>query len=96
MYKMKRYPVAVLRDRLSEALDAAYQGVPVVIERKGVQYRLTRAAAAQKRSRPGPAMFEILDPAVLSGQWTWEWAPEGMTFVGAAPKPAPKPTKTRK
>jgi antitoxin (DNA-binding transcriptional repressor) of toxin-antitoxin stability system len=81
MYGMKRYPVAVLRARLAEALDAAYAGVPVVIERKGVRYRLTRESAARKAKAVRSPLFEILDPAVMAGNWTWDWSPDGMTFV---------------
>jgi len=84
---MKRYPVAVLRERLAEALDAAYAGVPVVIERKGVRYRLTREAAPKKSRAVRSPLFEIVDPAVMAGDWTWDWSPEGVTFV---------PGKTRK
>ena len=81
MYSMKRYPVAVLRERLAEALDAAYQGVPVVIERKGVRYRLTREPAVKKAKSVRTPLFEIVDPAVMAGEWTWDWSPAGMTFV---------------
>ncbi len=93
---MKRYPVAVLRERLSEALDAAYQGVPVLIERKGVQYRLTRAGTATKKKRTTKRapLVEILDPAVLAGEWTWDWTPDGMTF--AARTPAARRTTKKK
>lgn len=82
MYVMKRYPVAVLRERLAEALDAAYHGVPVVIERKGVRYRLTREASSKKAKSVRTPLFEIVDPAVMAGDWTWDWSPDGgMTFV---------------
>ena len=82
MYIMKRYPVAVLRERLAEALDAAYAGTPVVIERKGVRYRLTREPAARKAKPVRTPLFEVVDPAVMAGNWTWDWSPEGgMTFV---------------
>lgn len=79
--RMKRYPVAVLRERLAEALDAAYHGVPVVIERKGVRYRLTREPAKKTKSARRP-LFEVVDPAVIAGDWTWNWSPDaGMKFV---------------
>lgn len=83
---MKRYPVAVLRERLAEALDAAYQGVPVVIERKGVRYRLTREPAAKKPAAARKPIFEIVDPAVMAGEWTWDWSPTRMAFKARAPK----------
>ncbi len=78
---MKKYPVAVLRERLAEALDAAYGGEPVVIERKGVRYRLTRESAPRKSKSVRSPLFEIVDPAVMAGDWTWDWSLEGMTFV---------------
>jgi hypothetical protein len=84
---MKRYPVAVLRERLAEALDAAYHGVPVVIERKGVRYRLTREPAPKKTKPARQPLFELVDPAVMAGDWTWDWSPDaGMTFVPGKPK----------
>jgi hypothetical protein len=86
MYKVKRYPVAVLRERLAEALDAAYQGVPVVIERKGVRYRLTRERVSRKAAAPRKPLFEIVDPAVMAGAWTWDWSPAGLTFKTRTPK----------
>lgn len=86
MYTVKRYPVAVLRERLAEALDAAYLGVPVVIERKGVRYRLTRETTARKARSVRTPMFEIVDPAVMAGEWTWDWSPAGMTFKARRPK----------
>ena len=81
MYVMKRYPVAVLRERLAEALDAAYHGVPVVIERKGVRYRLTRETVAARTKSARAPLFEIVDPAVMGGDWAWDWSPSGMAFV---------------
>ncbi len=81
---MKKYPAAVLRERLSEALDAAYQGVPVLIERKGVQYRLTREGSPKKRTSARKPLVDVVDPAVLTGEWTWEWTPDGLTFAGRA------------
>ena len=76
---MKRYTVSVVRERLSEALDEADRGVPVIIERKGVRYRLSvdKPGNARKQRRP---RIEILDPAVEQGQWTWDWTPRGLKF----------------
>jgi antitoxin (DNA-binding transcriptional repressor) of toxin-antitoxin stability system len=76
---MKRYTVSLVRERLSEALDEAEKGVPVIIERKGVRYRLTvdKPARARKTRRPN---IEVLDPAVAEGQWTWDWTPKGLRF----------------
>jgi len=78
---MKRYTVAVVRERLSEALDEAEKGVPVFIERKGVRYRLAvekpRGARTARRAR-----IEILDPVVSTGEWTWDWTSKGLTLRG--------------
>lgn len=79
MYSMKRYTVAEVRQRLSEALDEAEAGRDVIIERRGVRYRLVRAperAASPSRSK----LIDILDPAVAAGQWTWEDTAEGIAF----------------
>lgn len=77
---MKKYGVGVARERLAEALDYAEQGVPVVIERRGVRYRLTverRAKTTRARTKP---YLEILDPAVERGEWTWDWTPGRLAF----------------
>src|SRR5687767_11076565 len=78
---MKRYTVSLVRERLSEALDEAEKGVPVIIERKGVRYRLAvdKPASGRKTRQP---RIEILDPAVAEGQWTWDVASAGLKFRG--------------
>jgi hypothetical protein len=80
---MKRYTVSLVRERLSEALDEADKGVPVIIERKGVRYRLAldKPASARKAKARRPHI-EILDAAVADGQWTWDWTPDGLKFQG--------------
>jgi hypothetical protein len=78
---MKRYTVSQVRERLSEALDEAQKGVPVIIERKGVRYRLTVDKRTSTRKARQPHI-EILDPAVANGQWTWDWTPSGLKFRG--------------
>ena len=84
---MKRYPVAIVRERLAEALDAAHDGVPVVIVRRGVHYRLTRETQAPTKRQPRrQPLFSDVDPAILAGDWSWKWSPEGMTFVAARKK----------
>lgn len=76
---MKTYKVAVARERLAEALDEAARGVPVFIERKGVRYRISVEKPARARSGRQPKI-QILDPAVTTGQWTWEAEPDGLVF----------------
>lgn len=81
MYSMnKRYTVAHVRERLSEALDEAEKGVPVFIERRGVQYQLSLADSGRKRSKRRTSKIEVLDRAVADGQWTWTSSASGARF----------------
>lgn len=78
---MKRYTVSIARERLAEALDEAQRGVPVIIERKGVRYRLTvERALPQRRARK--SHIETLDSRVADGEWSWNWTPRGLKFRG--------------
>ena len=77
---MKRYTVATVRERLAEALDEADKGVPVIIERRGVRYRLSVEQSRRSRKAGRKPAIEILDPAVAEGQWTWDWSPAGLKF----------------
>jgi hypothetical protein len=79
MYVVKRYTVAVVRERLAEALDEAERGEPVIIERKGVPYRLSLDRPTRRRTLRR-SRIDVIDPAVLDGQWTWGWTPRGLTF----------------
>jgi prevent-host-death family protein len=84
---MRRTTAAQARQHFSELLDAAERGEQVVIERRGVRFVL-----APQRRRPRQkkvALLEILDPAIESGQWTWEAGPKGIRFV-------PRPTRFRR
>jgi hypothetical protein len=84
MYNMqKRYTVAAVRERLAEALDEAEQGIPVIIERRGVRYRLSVEKPAKRPAAKQASKIEVLDEAVSSGEWSWEWSPSGMTFTPA-------------
>lgn len=76
---MKKYPVAVVRERLSEALDQAERGEPVLIVRRGVTYRLSVERPRPSRKSRSPRI-EILDRAVEAGQWTWDWADGQVRF----------------
>ena len=73
MYVMaKRYTVASVRERLADALDEAEKGIPVIIERRGVRYRLTMESSTPRRTgkrRP-------------RGEWTWEGTPDGLIVAG--------------
>jgi len=81
---MKRYSVAQARIQFSHLLDAAEAGDAVVIERRGRRFRLEaesgRKAPAGRKARLRRSLIEHLDPAVMEGQWTWQWAAEGLKF----------------
>lgn len=77
---MKRYSVAEARARFSDLLDAAEQGQPVVIERRGVRFVIRPDDSPRRGSRQ--KMIEYVDPDVANGQWTWEWSADGLAFKG--------------
>ena len=72
--------VAEARARFGEILDEAEKGTPVVIERRGVRFRLiaepNRSPAASKAT-----MFEFVDADVMDGHWTWKAGPRGLVFA---------------
>ena len=77
---MNKYSVAMVRERLSEALDRAEQGQPVFIERRGVTYELTVRKPAGRKKK-AIRQIEVLDPAlVTSGNWTWDWKGGALKF----------------
>jgi hypothetical protein len=79
---MKRYTAAQARQRFAEVLDAAENGQDVVIERPGVRFSVrTQSTKATRRRAPSP-FFSYVDPAVLSGTWTWSWGRGGLRFAG--------------
>ena len=77
---MKTMKVAEARARFGELLDAAEQGNEVVIERKGVWFRLL-AESTRGATRPKAALFDFVDPAVMDGQWTWKPGKAGLAFA---------------
>ncbi len=81
MYGMKKYKVAMVRERLSQALDEAERGEPVFIERSGVIYRLSVERPAARRAKVRQRGIEILDPAVAGGDWTWDTAGGELQFT---------------
>ena len=81
MYSMNGHlKVAEARARFGEILDEAEKGTPVVIERRGVQFRLI---AEPRRPSAGTetALFDFVDPAVATGQWSWKSGPGGLAFA---------------
>jgi antitoxin (DNA-binding transcriptional repressor) of toxin-antitoxin stability system len=79
LYLVKRYTAAQARQHLSDVLDHAESGEPVVIERRGVRFavRAERKSAARRRA----PVTTWLDPAVESGNWTWTWTRKGLAFT---------------
>lgn len=75
---MKGFTVAEARARFGDLLDEAEQGKPVVIERHGVRF-LLQAEPAPGVANPAP-FFEWIDPAVVSGDWTWDVGSKGARF----------------
>jgi len=84
LYSVKRYTAAKARQQFSLLLDAAERGEPVIVERRGVRFRIRaeRQAALKGTPRRAP-VIEFVDPAVAAGRWSWDWEPEGLRF-GAA------------
>jgi len=80
---MKRYSVAQARIHFSHLLDAAEAGDAVVIERRGTRFRLEtdRSRPAVRRTAKPRSVIEYVDPVVLEGQWTWQWADGGLRFT---------------
>ena len=79
VHTMKHWKVAEARARFGEILDEAERGNSVVVERRGVRFRLT-AESGQARSRSAKPLFEFVDPSLGDGQWTWRSGSRGLTF----------------
>jgi hypothetical protein len=75
----KRYTVSLVRERLADALDQADRGESVLIERRGVTYRLSVEKPRRSR-RARLSRIEILDKAVAAGEWTWDWRDGELRF----------------
>ena len=76
---MKRYTVSQARMRMAEVLDHAEGGESVLIERRGVHFKIVPAAAP--RAKKALVRIKILDPTIEACDWTWTWEPGGLTFV---------------
>lgn len=84
LHKMKRYTAAEARQQLSHLLDAAERGESVVIERRGVRFRIRAERQSGLKAMPRHAqVIEFVDPAVAAGRWSWNWGPKGLRFVSA-------------
>jgi prevent-host-death family protein len=78
---MKRYTVAQARQQFAELLDAAEQGRPVVIERRGVRFVVATQRTKRRRAASRPSIIESVDPAIASGEWTWTSGAAGVSFT---------------
>lgn len=77
----KLYTASVVRERLADALDEAERGHSVIIERRGVRFRLAlEQSPFRPRKKKIPARIEVLDDAVAEGVWSWEWKPGSLEF----------------
>jgi antitoxin (DNA-binding transcriptional repressor) of toxin-antitoxin stability system len=76
---MKHLKVAEARARFGEILDEAEKGATVIIERRDVRFRLV-AEPQQPSDGSKIALFDFVDPAVMTGQWTWKAASKGVAF----------------
>jgi len=76
---MKGFKVAEARARFGDLLDQAEQGTTVIIERKGVRFTLEAQRPVTQGAQPD-RFFDFVDPAVMSGEWTWTPVSEGLRF----------------
>jgi hypothetical protein len=81
VHVMKKYSVSLVRERLAEALDEVDRGGTVIIERRGVSYRLSRAAGRPQPKRR-KTLIHVIDRSVARGEWTWDWTASGVRFRG--------------
>jgi antitoxin (DNA-binding transcriptional repressor) of toxin-antitoxin stability system len=77
---MKRYTMTEARQQFAELLDAAERGRPVVIERRGVRFIVAAQRRRRRRSTARQSIIQSVDPAVASGEWTWDWRADGLRF----------------
>lgn len=78
---MKRYSAAEAKQQFSLLLDTVERGEAVVIERRGVRFRVRTEQRATRKKIPQAAVIEIVDPAIRAGNWKWDWESEGLRFV---------------
>lgn len=70
---MKHYSASLFRQQVSRALDEAERGEMVIVERRGLRFRLVQEpTAAEATPRP---WLEVLDRRLLDSDWYWDWKP---------------------
>lgn len=88
---MTRYSAAGARARFSAVLDLAERGEDVVVERRGVRFRLVRVD--QPRRAPVKKYDWNVDEALLDGDWHWEPAADGQLVLATAKAKSPAKAK---
>jgi hypothetical protein len=83
---MKAYRVAEARAQFGTLLDEAEGGEAVVIERKGVRFRVA-VEVSRPVDPPVRSAIAYVDPDVLSGSWTWTSGADGLRFRPRRRKP---------
>lgn len=93
--RMKSFAASRARQNLAAILDEAESGKDVIIERRGVRFLVTKAPAPRRASSHRTSRIEVLDPALVDGQWHWTWGPEGEMelAIGSARTPRKKPRR---
>ena len=77
---MKHLKVAEARARFGEILDDAEKGTAVVIERRGVRFRLVAERDRASAAATTP-IFDFVDATVMGGQWSWKPGASGLSFA---------------
>lgn len=77
---MKHLNVAEARARFGEILDDAEKGTAVVIERRGVRFRVVAEREPSSAAATTP-IFDFVDAAVMDGQWSWKPGAKGVSFA---------------
>ncbi|HVV49590.1 MAG TPA: type II toxin-antitoxin system prevent-host-death family antitoxin [Polyangia bacterium] len=92
---MRRYSTSEARRRIADVLDGAEHGEEVVIERKGVRFRVIvdRAGPVRVPAAGKKPIIEIRDPAVERGEWTWRPTPGGRGLAFSARRSSSSPLK---
>ena len=73
---MVRFSATEARKELFRLLDSVEEGEEVVVERKGVRFRLVLDRSGRGQQKP-PKRLEVTDPDILAGQWTWAAGRDG-------------------
>jgi hypothetical protein len=77
------YTATEARRLFFRLLDAAQRGEIVELERGGVRFVLTAAEPAPEPSAASPILS--VDPAVLTGEWTWRADASGQLQFAPTP-----------